>query len=694
MSFTPPRTDAFGIAPRYQDAFGAVHPLSSQTQLAIREAMGARERPGRRGRRAGAGAKPSHSGSSSSIAFANSHMAESRHGGWTPTPQLGTLDVPQLKFLRQGERMPLSQPVELILEDGTTLRPERELPRDLPVGYHAMSRLRDGSRTRLVVSPDACYLPESERSWGWAVQLYALRSKTSWGMGDLGDLKKFGRWAARELKCNFTLTNPLGAATPTLPQQASPYFPSSRRFWNPLYLCVEDVSGAVEAKLPLDKLANAGRALNRTRLIDRDAIFRLKMEALEKIWQRFHGNSAFEAFCDKEGSALKEFATFCALSEHFNSGWTKWPRPFRRPESVAVREFARNYLRRIQFHQWLQWWLDIQLSKAAQELPIMQDLPIGVDPGGADAWVWQDMLALGMTIGAPPDAFNAEGQSWGLPPFIPHRLRELAYEPFRQTIRAALRLKGGLRIDHVMGLFRLFWIPASKPPREGAFVYYPYQELLSILAIESHRAKAWVVGEDLGTVEPGVRAELWRRKILSYRLLWFESRPVRKFPQRALAAVTTHDLFTVAGLWNGSDLAAQEKLGLRANVAGAQKILKQLRRRAGLRPNAGAAEAIAKTYRLLAQAPSRLLAAALDDALAVEERPNMPGTTTAWPNWSLALPRPLERIQKTKLVMRIAKACQRRSKEVLRVWESVLRRHTFQTTRGRRAENSRSPRSI
>jgi 4-alpha-glucanotransferase len=616
VRFRAPTTDGFGIASHYQDAFGKRHRVSSATRSAIRAAMRSTDRP-----RAGLETK--------------------------------------LRFLKPGEPFSFAEPFELTLEDGTLLKPARGPLCDLPIGYHSMRNLEDGRQTKLFVRPETCYLPESTASWGWAVQLYALRSKRSWGMGDLRDLRQFGRWSAG-LGGQFTLSSPLGAATPILPQQPSPYFPSSRRFWSPLYLCVEEIEGAAEAKIPLAKIAEAGRKLNEHRLIDRDAIFRLKRDALESLWRRFRPDPAFDAFCDRQGTALGGFATFCALAEHFQSGWKQWPPPFRRPESLAVRDFARHHHRRIKFHQWLQWCLTRQLERAAKALPVMQDLPIGVDPDGADAWVWQDLLATDVSIGAPPDAFNSQGQRWGLPPFIPHRLRESGYEPFRETIRAAMALQGGLRIDHVMGLFRLFWIPDGASPAQGAFVYYPCDELLSVLAIESHRAKGWVVGEDLGTVEPGVRHELWRRNILSYRLLWFQTQPVHTFPKRSLAAVTTHDLFTVAGLWNGSDLRAQRKAGLNANISGSQRILARLRRRLNLKSGAKPADAIAKTYELLNTAPSRLLTATLDDALAVEERPNMPGTTTAWPNWSLALPASLEQIQKSELAHRIARACKKR----------------------------------
>ncbi|HEX5398218.1 MAG TPA: 4-alpha-glucanotransferase, partial [Verrucomicrobiae bacterium] len=309
-------------------------------------------------------------------------------------------------------------------------------------------------------------------------------------------------------------------------------------------------------------------------------------------------------------------------------------------------KFAARNQRRVRFHAWLQWLLDQQLARAARELPLMLDLPVGFNPDGFDAWLWQDSLALDASVGAPPDAFNTSGQDWGLPPFIPHRLRASGYEPFRQTVRAMLRHARGLRIDHVMGLFRLYWIPQGRTARDGGYVRYRADEMLAVLAAESRRAGAVIVGEDLGTVERGVRSRLRRAGVLSYSLLWFENRLPEDYSSGALAAVTTHDLFTVAGLWLGSDLAAQQQIGLQPNVAGTEAVRERLRRRAGLSKTASAREAILGAHRLLARTPCRLITATLEDALAVEERPNMPGTTTQWPNWSIALPKPLEEIQR------------------------------------------------
>jgi 4-alpha-glucanotransferase len=331
-----------------------------------------------------------------------------------------------------------------------------------------------------------------------------------------------------------------------------------------------------------------------------------------------------------------------------------------RPDSPSVAGFAATAEggAAIRFHEWLQWLLEGQLAAASDPLDLVHDLAIGVDPDGADAWLWQDCFALGVRVGAPPDEFNTKGQDWGIPPFDPWRLRAAGYEPFIRTVRAGLHHAGGLRVDHVMGLFRLFWIPDGGSPADGTYVRYPWSDLLDIVALESHRAGAFVLGEDLGTVEELAREELERRAVLSYRLVWFEPDPPDsgRWPERALAAVTTHDLPTVAGLWSGSDLAGQRRLGLAPNEVATLGIRDKVAGWTGTGPSTPVAEVIERVYRLLGRAPCLLVAATLDDALAVEERPNMPGTVGTWPNWSLALPRPLEELERAGLALAVAAA--------------------------------------
>ena len=540
---------------------------------------------------------------------------------------------------------------ELTVHDGC-------LPPDLPLGYHTFTSDEGGGETTVVVSPGRCLLPPVP-AWGWAAQLYAARSTSSWGIGDLADLRRLAAWSSRELGAGLVLLNPLHAALPDVPQTASPYFPSSRRFRNPVYLRVEDVPGAAQLGADGEKLAAAGRALNADRRIDRDAVYRLKIEALERIWEGFGGDAAFDDFCVAEGASLEDYATFCALSEDLGRPWSSWPAEYRHPAGPAVAAYRRDRRHRVRFHQWLQWLVDEQLARAGAELPLVFDLAVGVDPAGADAWLWQDVLVRDVAVGAPADEFNTQGQNWGVPPFDPWRLRADAYRPFVETVRAALRHGGGMRLDHVMGLFRLFWVPQGARPADGMYVRYPAADLLDIVALESHRAGAYVVGEDLGTVEDQVRSELAARHVLSYRVLWFESDPPERLPVNALAAVTTHDLPTVAGLWTGSDLDAQRALDLAPNEEGTAATRARLRARAGVADDAPVEEVVVAAYRALAAAPSLLLTATLEDALAVEERPNMPGTVDEWPNWAIALPKPLEHVEADPLPPRVAQPLRR-----------------------------------
>ncbi len=612
--------NAWGIEEKYEDAFGKWHRLNPESRSTFLEAMGV-----------------------------------------DPSSRISSSETP-VKVVRYGTRISLGRPGELILENGTRLRIEKRLPGNIPPGYYRFEYFNGGHPIKIIVTPLQCYLPPDLRIWGWALQLYSLRSAKSWGIGDFGDLRKFARWSAGNLNSNVLLINPLHSATPGIPQNPSPYFPSSRIFRNLLYIAIEEVPGASEASAQIERFRSLGEALNREKLIRRDAIFEAKKKALELIWSRFRGDRQFENYVSEQGDSLIKFALFCALADQFGQRWSKWPQKFRHPNFPEVAHFAEENKDRIRFYEWIQWILDQQLARASKETGLMQDLAIGFDPEGADAWVWQDLLAAGIKVGAPPDEFNTQGQDWGLPPFIPHKLRAAGYEPFIQTLRATLRYGKGLRIDHVMGLFRLFWIPKGAGPPAGGYVRYPAEDLLGITALESHRAKAFVVGEDLGTVEKEVRQQLRRFGILSYRLLWFEKKKPQKFPRFAMAAVTTHDLPTIAGLWSGYDLQKQEELNLHPNVKGTRELKAKLAKWTGLPLSAPLNEVVARTYRLLSEAPSAIVTATLEDGLESCERPNMPGATGERPNWSLPLPFTLEKLEKHALVREVAKMIGRNRK--------------------------------
>jgi 4-alpha-glucanotransferase len=560
---------------------------------------------------------------------------------------------PRVRVVTAGALPDIPDAHTLTLEDGSSTPLDGGWPDDVPLGYHDVTH-HDGRRTRMIVTPRSCPVP-AEPLWGWAIQLYSIRSAASWGIGDLADLRKLAA-TSRRRGAGMVMLNPLHAAEPGEPQQPSPYYPSSRRFRNPLYLRIEDVPGAQQLGAELAPLARAGRELLADRVIDRDRVFRLKRDALDHLWGAFpKDEAAFGAYRAEQGSALWGYATFCALVEQHGHPWSQWPAELRNPGSAAVAAFADRHADRVSYHAWLQWLLDEQLRQAAAANNLINDLAVGSDPDGADTWLGQDVYARGIAVGAPPDDFNTLGQDWGFPPFDPWRLRAAGYAPFIETLRAAFRHSAGIRIDHVFGLFRLFWIPVGFSPTDGVYVRCPAPELLDIVALESERAGAFVVGEDLGTTEPGVREELGARGLLSYRVLWFEDSPPSEYPWQSVGTVATHDLPTIAGLWTGADERLQQRLGLQPNHASLEAARERLLRFTGVEPTAEVADVIQRTYAALANAPSALVAASLEDALVVEERPNLPGTTgEKWPDWSLALPATLEELERAPLAQEIA----------------------------------------
>jgi 4-alpha-glucanotransferase len=551
---------------------------------------------------------------------------------------------PQAVTVRTDHPLPDIGPGRVRAEGGADIEVTGPLPADLPTGYHVFEPVA-GPSHRLIVSPGRVARPAG-RQWGFAAQLYAVRSTRSWGIGDLADLGRLSRWA-RRLGAGFTLVNPLHAPTPSAPQQPSPYFPGSRCFLNPLHIAVEDAPGA--AGLPgLAEAKAAGRSLNGDRLIYRDRVWAVKQPLLRAAYARTRGDRRFDAYLRAKGAPLDRFATYCAVADRHGPAWRCWP--------AGAVDSADPELKG--FHSWLQWVAEAQAEAAGRELGLVMDLAVGVDPDGPDSWIWRNTFAApGMRIGAPPDEFNTRGQDWGLPPFDPWRLRSAGYEPWIEALRSGFSHGAGLRIDHVMGLFRLFWIPPESDPRAGAYVRYPHHDMLNILALEAERAGAYVVGEDLGTVEDEVRRDLGERQVLSYRVWWFEERPPREWPEAAMGAVSTHDLPTVAGVLTESDLQAQRDIGVEPNEESSAQLQAKLRSRA---PGESPEEVIRGVYADLAEAPCFLLVATLDDVLAVEERPNMPGTTGEWPNWRLALPAPLEDLEKRPLAAEVARLLGRR----------------------------------
>ncbi|WP_101946733.1 4-alpha-glucanotransferase [Mycobacterium sp. 3519A] len=550
-----------------------------------------------------------------------------------------------------------------------------ELPADLPLGYHQL-HLQIGASdvsTLVIVSPAALELPARlgpSRAWGLATQLYSVRSQRSWGIGDLTDLTDLAVWSASRHGAGFVLVNPLHAAAPTPPMEPSPYLPTSRRFVNPLYLRVEaiDEFAYVRQRGSARRARAEAQALaKKSNRIDRDAAWKAKRSALESVYrvERSAGRElAYAAYREREGGSLDDFATWCALAEKYGNDWHQWPEQLQHPAAPAVADFVANHAEAVDFHRWLQWQLDDQLTaaqatavQAGMELGIMHDLAVGVDPNGADAWALQDVLALGVTAGAPPDEFNQLGQDWSQPPWRPDQLVKQSYEPFRALVNAVLRHAGGVRIDHIIGLFRLWWIPKGAPPTEGTYVRYDHEAMIGIVALEAHRAGAVVVGEDLGTVEPWVRDYLRERGLFGTSILWFEADrdgdggplPAERWREYCLSAVTTHDLPPTAGYLAGEHVRLREELGLLTRPASEELAadrahqaawLAELRRVGLLGETSDTDEVVLALYRYLGRTPSKLLALSLADAVGDLRTQNQPGTTDEYPNWRVPLAGP------------------------------------------------------
>ncbi len=520
-------------------------------------------------------------------------------------------------------------------------------------GYYQL--LTPDGRRRMVISAPA-RLPQPARGWGWSVQLYAARSRGSWGIGDFADLTTITT-AAASAGATSVLISPVHAAAPIPSPQASPYSPASRQWLQLLHIAVEQVPGADAADIA--DLAAAGRALNGERLIRRDAVWQLKLAALERIWaaNRDELPAEHDQWVTGHGQDLTRFATWCVLAETYGTAnWRQWPSEHHHPDGTA--EFAAAHADRIAFYAWAQWVADIQFGLACRAgATVVADIAVGFDSSSADAWTNQDQVCFGFEVGCPPDRHNLDGQGWGLPPLNPVALVAADFAPFITMVRAALRHAGALRIDHVMQLWRLFWVPAGAGAAAGAYVHYPTEAMLAILRLEADRVGAWVVGEDMGTVADGVRDMMARDGMLGYRAAL--RLPVDQFPEAVMGASSTHDQATIAGTLTGSDCDDLRRIGKSADFDQLDGVRRELAAVAGVDPDGpiGPAEihaAILAQYRRLAACRARVVLASLDDVGAVAERPNMPGTVAAWPNWCLSLPRPIEEILTEPLACELA----------------------------------------
>jgi len=512
--------------------------------------------------------------------------------------------------------------------------------------------------------------PAAPRSgWGFTVQLYSVRSRHSWGHGDLRDLADLATWSGRELGAAFVLINPLHAAEPVPPVSASPYLPMSRRFLSPLYLRVEDIPEyALLPSVQRERIAALAAPLQAGNsshaLIDRDAVWAAKRAALEIVysWPLAPARrAAFRRFTVREGQALEDWASWCALAELHGPDWRSWPAALQSPRSATVAAERARLHARTEFHAWLQWAAQAQRAAAqaaaraaGMSIGVIGDLAVGAHPGGADAWAQQDVLAPGMSVGAPPDEFNPRGQDWALPPWHPGLLEAVGYQPLADLVRAGFTDSGGLRADHVMGLFRLWWVPVGMPADQGTYVRYRHEAMVGLLAGEAARAGGVAIGEDLGTVEQWMRDYLAARRVLGTSMLWFERRadgtplPPRRWRRDCLATVGTHDVPPAAAFLTGEHVELRSRLGLltgslaaeRERAAAAVSAWRDALAGQGLLPlgPAPAADEFTRAlYGYLARTPAALIGVSLADAVGDRRPQNLPGTTDQYPTWRVPL---------------------------------------------------------
>lgn len=554
---------------------------------------------------------------------------------------------------------------------GWTYRPDSDAPQEPPPGVHTLTAETPAGATataHLIAAPRKAPLPPG-RTHGLLVQLYSVLSSRSWGMGDLADLADLASWSGRTHGTGFLQVNPLHAAVPGGPDlgtDPSPYRPSSRRFPDPVHLRIEDIpeyayvpSYAAEATRLRDAVLRGEDGL-----VDRDAVWALKRQALEAV----HAvpltpgrRAAYWDFLAAQGTALEDHATYNALSEVHGPDRRTWPAALQDPRSPETARARRELMDRVDFHTWLAWLTDTQLvaaQRAARDagMPVglVHDLAVGVHPGGADAWAQRDVFAQGMSVGAPPDAFNARGQDWGLPPWRPDRLAETGYAPFRDLLNNLMRYAGAVRIDHVMGLFRLWWIPEGEEPTEGTYVHYDAEAMLAVLLLEASRSGTYVIGEDLGTVEPGVRERLREGGVMGTSVLWFERDyppagdgspvPAEEWRTDCVATATTHDLPSTAARLSGDDVRLRERLALStatpAEAAAEVAEWLALFARLGLLPRGcqdDEEEAVRAVHRFLLRTPARLVGVWLPDLVGDRRPQNLPGTWAEYPNWRLPL---------------------------------------------------------
>lgn len=544
------------------------------------------------------------------------------------------------------------------------------IPADLPLGWHTIHAIGEGTSAQcpLVITPahlEPAALTGGVRLWGLMAQIYSVRSHRSWGIGDLADLADLVAWSGHALGADFLLVNPLHSAAPLTPMIPSPYLPITRRFPNPIYLRIEDVPEYAylrgRDRKAIRKLSKNVRRVTAD-LLDRDTSWAAKSAALDilRTVPLSAGRQAiYDGFVEREGQGLVDFATWCAIAEVHGVDSGSWPEELRHPRDGAVALWRADHADQVEKHLWLQWLLDEQLARThrvaaevGMRAGVIHDLAVGVSGNGADAWALQDVLASGVSVGAPPDMYNQKGQDWAQPPWSPTALAEAAYIPYRDMLRTLLRHAGGIRVDHILGLFRQWWIPHGRPADEGTFVAFDHDALLGILALEAQRAGALVIGEDLGTVEPWVQDVLRDRGLLGTSILWFERweggalKQPEQWRSDVLASVAVHDLPPTAGYLAGEHVRIRNELGLltrdvederAADSAATEEWLDVARSRGWLSEGGDVDECVTALHRVVAASPARLVGVGLPDLVGDVRAQNQPGTDQEYPNWRVPL---------------------------------------------------------
>ncbi|MER2494137.1 4-alpha-glucanotransferase [Catenovulum sediminis] len=615
------------------------------------------------------------------------------------------------KQISVSQLKPLS---EQTIDGQTVAEFELEIPDNLTLGYHMLDlRLPDcQSLSTLVVAPRTCYEPKQvsdNKLWGVAAQLYSLRSQQNLGLGDFGDLAKLVHNAAEHGASSVGL-NPLHPLFPANPAHISPYSPTSRSFVNTLYIDVHAISELNESKAGRELLESGHykekvAQLNQQELLDYPAVAKLKQQLLEIAYQHFvcehqtkntHRSQKFDDFCDEMGAELDTLCTYDALYEHFHKqnpdvyGWKDWPAEYQQANSAAVIQFAQENKQRIGFFKYCQWIADQQLSGIAklakqQGMPVglYLDLAVGCDGSGAEVWGEQDLFVPGAGVGCPPDLLNQLGQDWGLTPINPFALRQKAFRPFVNALRNNMRHAGALRIDHVFGLMRQYWIAPGKDARSGAYVRFPLDDLLRIIALESRRQKCLVIGEDLGTTPDGFGDIAAQAKMLSYKVLYFENQQDGRYvkpadyPDLSMVTVSTHDLPTIKGWWEGNDLKWRTELKLYPSeetrlkelngrneerkllltaLLDAELITPEAASKIDLTSPSMTLELSVAIQKFLASSCGFLFMIPLEDLLSLKEQVNIPGTTWQHPNWLRRLPCPIDKLFSQAHAQQVVKA--------------------------------------